>query len=137
MCIRDRHRPRTLPRSLSADRELPSRGRTAPSNLSCITQLSALGPRSRGFFIRPRAFHLFDTHVSVARLLTNSLAENQGQNSSQWSDRTYETNGKGLNMQATLYTLPLLAAALISAIVAVLAWQRRPCLLYTSPSPRD
>ena len=29
-------------------------------------------------------------------------------------------------MQMTLYTLPLLAAALISAIVAVLAWQRRP-----------
>jgi len=29
-------------------------------------------------------------------------------------------------MQMTLYTLPLLAAALISAIVAVLAWRRRP-----------
>jgi len=35
-------------------------------------------------------------------------------------------DGKGLNIQATPYTLPLLAAAAISAAVAVLAWRRRP-----------
>jgi PAS domain S-box-containing protein len=35
-------------------------------------------------------------------------------------------DGRTLNMQATPFTLPLLAAAAISAAVAVLAWRRRP-----------